>query len=144
MEVDRSDTGQARLRITTEEARHVANLLRYAVSLNTTAGLLSPTQRRLASPTYKAVELAALILEGKSFEEAVEESNRNWTGSLEEDHRRALELLQQNRDALREAMSGRLGPELLAEYLEVQEDQFLELVRQKNTAEKRDPEEQEG
>ncbi len=136
MEVDRSDTGQARLRITTEEARHVANLLRYAISLNTTAGLLSPTQRRLATPTYKAVELAALILEGKSFEEAVEESNRTWTGSLEEDHRRALEFLQQKRDALREAMSGRLGPELLAEYLEVQEDQFLELVRQKNTAHK--------
>src|SRR5688572_29560048 len=131
MEVDRSDTGQARLRITTEEARHVANLLRYAVSLNTTAGLLSPTQRRLATPTYKVVELAALILEGKSFEEAVEESNGTWTGSLEEDHRRALEFLQQKRDALREAMSGRLGPELLAEYLEVQEDQFLELIRQK-------------
>ena len=142
MEVDRSDTGQARLRITTEEARHVANLLRYAVSLNTTAGLLSPTQRRLASPTYKAVELAALILEGKSFEEAVEESNRTWTGSLEEDHRRALEFLQQKRDALREAMSGRLGPELLAEYLEVQEDQFLELIRQKDTVENRGPEEQ--
>jgi hypothetical protein len=142
MEVDRSDTGQARLRITTEEARHVANLLRYAVSLNTTAGLLSPTQRRLATPTYKAVELAALILEGKSFEEAVEESNRAWTGSLEEDHRRALEFLQQKRDALREAMSGRLGPELLAEYLEVQEDQFLELIRQKDTVENRGPEEQ--
>jgi hypothetical protein len=142
MEVDRSDTGQARLRITTEEARHVANLLRYAVSLNTTAGLLSPTQRRLATPTYKAVELAALILEGKSFEEAVEESNRTWTGSLEEDHRRALEVLQQKRDALREAMSGRLGPELLAEYLEVQEDQFLELIRQKDTVENRGPEEQ--
>jgi hypothetical protein len=142
MEVDRSDTGQARLRITTEEARHVANLLRYAVSLNTTAGLLSPTQRRLASPTYKAVELAALILEGKSFEEAVEESNRTWTGSLEEDHRRALEFLQQKRDALGEAMSGRLGPELLAEYLEVQEDQFLELIRQKDTVENRGPEEQ--
>jgi hypothetical protein len=142
MEVDRSDTGQARLRITTEEARHVANLLRYAVSLNTTAGLLSPTQRRLATPTYKAVELAALILEGKSFEEAVEESNRTWTGFLEEDHRRALEFLQQKRDALREAMSGRLGPELLAEYLEVQEDQFLELIRQKDTVENRGPEEQ--
>ena len=142
MEVDRSDTGQARLRITTEEARHVANLLRYAVSLNTTAGLLSPTQRRLATPTYKAVELAALILEGKSFEEAVEESNRTWTGSLEEDHRRALEFLQQKRDALREAMSGRLGPELLAEYLEVQEDQFLELIRQKDTVENRGHEEQ--
>jgi hypothetical protein len=138
------DDARTELRISSEEARHVAGLLRYAVSLNTTAGLLSPTQRRLATSTYKAVELAALVLEGRSFDEAVEESNRNWTGSLEEDHRRALELLQQNRDALREAMSGRLGPDLLAEYLEVQEDQFLELVRQKNTAEKRDPDEQEG
>jgi hypothetical protein len=144
MSETRDEAARTELRITSEEARHVADLLRYAVSLNTTAGLLSPTQRRLATSTYKAVELAALVLEGRSFDEAVEESNRNWTGSLEEDHRRALELLQQNRDALREAMSGRLGPELLAEYLEVQEDQFLELVRQKNTAEKRGPDEQES
>jgi hypothetical protein len=131
----RDEADRTELRITGEEARHVANLLRYAVSLNTTAGLVSPTQRRLATSTYKAVELAALVLEGKSFEEAVEESNKNWTGSLEEDHRRALELLRQNRDALREAMSGRMTPELLAEYLEVQENQFLELVRQ-NAAQK--------
>jgi hypothetical protein len=143
MSETRDEAARTELRITSEEARHVADLLRYAVSLNTTAGLLSPTQRRLATSTYKAVELAALVLEGRSFDEAVEESNRNWTGSLEEDHRRALELLQQNRDALREAMSGRLGPELLAEFLEVQEDQFLELVRQ-STAGKRGPEEQEG
>jgi hypothetical protein len=140
----RDEAARAELRITSEEARHVADLLRYAVSLNTTAGLLSPTQRRLATSTYKAVELAALVLEGKSLEEAVEESNRNWTGSLEEDHRRALELLQQTRGALIEAMSGRLGPELLAEYLEVQEDQFLELVRQKDTVENRGPEAQKG
>src|SRR5918992_339273 len=102
----RDEAARAELRITSEEARHVA----------------------------------ALLLEGKSLEEAVEESNRNWTGSLEEDHRRALELLQQTRGALIEAMSGRLGPELLAEYLEVQEDQFLELVRQKDTVENRGPE----
>ena len=144
MSETRDEAARTELRITSEETRHVADLLRYAVSLNTTAGLLSPTQRRLATSTYKAVELAALVLEGRSFDEAVEESNKIWTGSLEEDHRRALELLQQNRDALREAMSGRLGPELLAEYLEVQEDQFLELVRQKNTAEKRGPDEQES
>ena len=50
------------LRITGEEARSVAALLRYAISLNTTVGLVSPTQRRLATPTYKAVELAALVL----------------------------------------------------------------------------------
>ena len=123
-------TARAQLKITQDEARRVANLLRYAVSLNTTAGLVSPTQRRLASSTYKAVELAALILEGRTFEEAIEESNKAWTGSLEEDHRRALQVLERERDALRDAMSARLTPEQLAEYLEVAQDQFLELVRQ--------------
>ena len=124
-----SDPDRAQLRITSEEARQVADLLRYAVSLNTTAGLVSPTQRRLATTTYNAVELAALILEGKTFEEAIEGSSKTWTGSLEEDHRRALELLQERRDALREAMSDRLPPEQLTDYLEVSKDQFLELVR---------------
>ncbi len=104
-------TARAQLKITEDEARRVANLLRYAVSLNTTAGLVSPTQRRLASSTYKAVELAALILEGRTFEEAIEESNKAWTGSLEEDHRRALQVLESERDALRDAMSARLTPE---------------------------------
>jgi hypothetical protein len=126
-------SNQVRLRITAEQARHIADLLRYAISLNTTTGLVSPTQRRLATSTYRAVELAALVLEGKSFEEAVEESNTTWTGSLEEDHRRALELLQKQRDTLRQAMSGHLPPGQLAEYLEVSQDQFLELVRP-NTA----------
>ena len=124
-----SEADRAQLRITSEEARQVADLLRYAVSLNTTAGLVSPTQRRLATTTYNAVELAALILEGKTFDEAIEESSKTWTGSLEEDHRRALELLQERRDALREAMSDRLPPEQLTDYLEVSKDQFLELVR---------------
>jgi hypothetical protein len=45
------------------DARTVAGLLRYAVSLNTTAGLVSPTQRRLAASTYRAIELAAGVLE---------------------------------------------------------------------------------
>ena len=143
MSETRDEAGRTELRITGQEARHVSDLLRYAVSLNTTAGLISPTQRRLATSTYKAVELAALVLEGKTFEEAVEEANNKWTGSLEEDHRRALELLQHKRDTLKEAMSGRLDPELLAEYLEVQENQFLELVRP-NTAKKRSPEERKG
>lgn len=129
MEEDQSDTGQAQLRITTEEAQRIANLLRYALSLNTTAGLVSPTQRRLATSTYKSVELAALVLEGKTFDEAVEESSKTWTGSLEEDHHRALELLERQRDTLKQAMSGRLSPEQIAEYLEVSQDQFLELVR---------------
>ena len=126
----KDETAKAQLKITEDEARRVANLLRYAVSLNTTAGLVSPTQRRLTSSTYKAVELAALILEGRTFEEAIEESNKAWTGSLEEDHRRALQVLESERNALRDAMSARLTPEQLAEYLEVAQDQFLELVRQ--------------
>ncbi len=124
-----NETARAELRITAEEARRIADLLRYAISLNTTAGLLSPTQRRLATSTYRAVELAALVLEGKTFEEAVEGSSKAWTGSLEEDHRRALELLDEQRDTLKQAMSGRLSPEQTAEYLEVSQDQFLELVR---------------
>ena len=49
----------------------------------------------------------------------------------------------QKRDVLTQAMSGRLTPELLAEYLEVQENQFLELVRP-NAAKKRGAEQQKG
>jgi hypothetical protein len=139
----RNETAHTELRITSEEAQYVADLLRYAVSLNTTAGLVSPTQRRLATSTYKAVELAALVLEGKTFDEAVEKSSKTWTGSLEEEHRRALDLLQKQRDALRQAMSGRLTPEQLAEYLEVSQDQFLELVRP-NPAKRSAPEESGG
>jgi hypothetical protein len=131
----RDEADRAELRITGEEARHVADLLRYVISLNTTVGLVSPTQRRLATSTYKAVELAALILEGKTFDEAIEESDMKWTGSLEEDHRRALGILQKNRETLREAMADRLTPELLAEYLEVQESQFLEMIKPKTTKE---------
>ena len=123
------ETTQVQLKITQDEARRVANLLRYAVSLNTTAGLVSPTQRRLATSTYKAVELAALVLEGKTLEEAVEGSSKTWTGSLEEDHRHALELLQRERDTLKQAMANHLPPEQIAEYLEVSQEQFLQLVR---------------
>ena len=125
----RTDTAGTQLTVTSEEAIRLADLLRYAVSLNTTAGLVSPSQRRLATSTYRAVELAALVLEGKTFDEAVEESNRSWTGSLEEDHRRAIELLEGKRETLRQAMSSRLAPEQLAEFLEVAQDQFLELAR---------------
>jgi hypothetical protein len=82
-----NEANRTELRITGEEARSVAALLRYAISLNTTVGLVSPTQRRLATPTYKAVELA--------------------------------------------------------EYLEVQENQFLELLGQR-AAKKRLPEQPEG
>jgi hypothetical protein len=124
-----NETARAELRITAEEARRIADLLRYAINLNTTAGLVSPTQRRLATSTYRAVELAALVLEGLAFEEAVEESGRTWTGSLEEDHRHALELLQRERDTLKQAMANHLPPEQIVEYLEVSQDQFLQLVR---------------
>jgi hypothetical protein len=122
------EADRVRLEVSAEEARHVANLLRYAVSLNTAVGLVR-AQRRLATTTYRATELAALVLEGKPFEEAAEEASKTWSGSLEEDHRRALNLLQTQRDALVQAMSGRLTPEQLAEYLEITQDQFLELVR---------------
>ena len=119
----------AELRVTSEEARRIASLLRYVVSLNTTVGLFSPTERRLTTPTYRAVEPAALILEGKTFEEAAREAEAAWTGSLEEDHQRALELMQTNREALQNAITGRMGPEQFADYLKVSQEQFLELVK---------------
>lgn len=122
------ETRRAELRVSDEEARRVAELLRYAVSLNTTVGLVSP-ERRLAPSTYRAIELAALVLEGRTFEEAVEESDESWSGSLEEDHEHALELLQTTRKHLTEAMTGTLTPQKAARYLEVENDQFLELVK---------------
>ncbi len=122
-------TARSELGITAEEARRIAALLRYAVSLNTTAGLVSPTQRRLATSTYRAAELAALVLEGHTFDEALRMARAAWTGSLQEDHLHALEVLQRERAPLLEALSGRLTPEQLAEYLEVTQDQYLELVR---------------
>ena len=127
--MERQEAHRAELRITPEEARSIASLLRYAISLNTTAGLVSPTQRRLATSTYRAAELAALVLEGKPLDEAVKESDRTWTGSLAEDHLHAIELLATERDALIKAMSGHMTPEQLADYLEITKDQFLELVR---------------
>lgn len=127
-------TRRAELRVSEEEAKRVADLLRYAVSLNTTVGLVSP-ERRLAPSTYRAIELAALVLEGKPFEEAVEESDESWSGVLEEDHEHALELLQTTRKHLTEAMTGTLTPQKAARYLEVENDQFLELVKfPRNTA----------
>ncbi len=123
----------AKLEVSPEEARHVANLLRYAISLNTAVGLVRP-ERRLSSSTYRAVELAALVLEGNSFEEAAEEAAEAWTGAVEEDHRRALHLLETQREALTQAMSGRLTSEQLAQYMEVNADEFLELVRPKTAS----------
>lgn len=126
----RDEAERAKLGVSPQEARHVANLLRYAVSLNTAVGLIR-AERRISTSTYRAVELAALVLEGKNFQEAAKEAGNAWTGSLEEDHRRALKLMQAQREALTQAMSGRLTPEQLAEYLEVNADEFLELVRPK-------------
>lgn len=129
MPENRDEADRTELRITSDEARYVAALLRYAVSLNTTAGLVSPTQRRLATPTYRAAELAALVLEGHTFDEALQIADKTWTGSLENDHLHALEILQRERASLLEAMSGRLTPAQLVEYLEIAQDHYLELVR---------------
>ncbi|CAN5621931.1 hypothetical protein BH24ACT18_BH24ACT18_23310 [soil metagenome] len=127
------EADRTQLEISAEEARHVANLLRYAVSLNTAVGLVR-AERRISTSTYRAVELAALVLEGKTFREAAQEAGKAWTGSLEEDHRRALKLLQSQREALIQAMSGHLTPEQMAEYLEVNADEFLELLRPKTAS----------
>jgi hypothetical protein len=119
----------AELRVTSEEARKIASLLRYVVSLNTTVGLVSPTERRLATPTYRAVELAALILEGKTFEEASREAEAAWTGYLQDDHRHALDLVQTTREDLQSATTERMGPKQFAEYLEISQEQLLELIK---------------
>jgi DNA-directed RNA polymerase specialized sigma24 family protein len=131
--VQGDEAPSAKLGVSSEEARHVANLLRYAISLNTAVGLVR-AERRLSSSTYRAVELAALVLEGKTLEEAAQEAANAWTGSLEEDHRRALALLKTQREALMQAMSGHLTPEQLAQYMEVNADEFLELVRPRTTS----------
>jgi hypothetical protein len=123
-------SARAELGITRQDARSIAGLLRYAISLNTTVGLLTPTQRRLASSTYRAVELAAGVLEGMPLHEAVRAADQAWSGSLEEDHAHALELLESERDALREVLSNHLTPEQLADYLEVRGDQYLQLLRE--------------
>jgi hypothetical protein len=117
--VSENETAGAKLRITPEDARGIASLLRYAISLNTTGGLVSPTQRRLATSTYRAVELAASVIEGKPLEEAIQDANQTWSGSLEKDHVHALELLGRERDAIREVLSNHLTPDQLADYLEV-------------------------
>jgi hypothetical protein len=71
-----------------------------------------------------AVELAALVLSSRTFKHSVEESNKVWTGSLEADHRRALEPLKKERDVLRESMSGCMNPEQLTEYLKFRRISF--------------------
>lgn len=122
-------TKGAELRVTGEEARQIAGLLRYAISLNTTVGLVSPTERRLTTPTYRAVELAAQILEGKTFSEAAEKSSAAWTGSLAKDYQHALELVQSSQEAIKQIMAQYMQPEQFVQYLEVSQQQFLELVK---------------
>ncbi|QIN79888.1 hypothetical protein GBA65_16655 [Rubrobacter marinus] len=127
---EEAQDGRAELKISAEQARAIAELLRYVISLNTTAGLLSPTERRLTTPTYRAVELAARALEGETLEEALEGCESSWTGSLEHDYERSLEiLLEANRNALRDAMSALLRPDRFAQYLTISQEQFLELVK---------------
>lgn len=125
----RDEAARPELRVTADEARRIAALLRYAVSLNTTAGLVAPTQRRLTTPTYRAAELAALVLEGHTFDEALQLASKAWTGVLERDHLHALEVLQRERVPLLEAMSSYLTPAQLVEYLEIAQDHYLELIR---------------
>ncbi len=129
MEEKKEVARRAELKVTEEEARQIASLLRYAVSLNTTVGLLSPTERRLTTPTYRAVELAAQILEGKPFDEAAQEAEEAWTGSLEKDYQRALELVQSSQDAMRQVMTQYMQPEQLTQFFEVSQKQFLELIK---------------
>lgn len=117
------------LHVTEEEARQIAGLLRYAISLNTTVGLASPTERRLTTPTYRAAELAAQILEGKTFEEAAQAAAAAWTGSLNEDYQHALELVQTSQEAIKQVMARYMQPEQFAQYLEVSQKQFLELLK---------------
>ena len=120
---------RAELRITEEEAQQIAGLLRYAVSLNTTVGLVSPTERRLTTPTYRAMELAAQILEGKPFSEATQAATAAWTGSLKEEYQRALDLVQSSQEAVKQVMAQYMQPEQFAQYLEVPQEQFLELLK---------------
>ena len=123
------NTGGAELRVTGEEARQIAGLLRYAVGLNTTVGLVSPTERRLTTPTYRAMELAAQILEGKTFEEAARRSAEAWTGLLEKDYQHALDLVQSSQETIKQVMAQYMQPEQFAQYLEVSQNQFLELLK---------------
>lgn len=125
-----AQNGRAELKISPEQARAIAELLRYVVSLNTTAGLISPTERRLTTQTYRTVELAARVLEGETFDEALEGAESCWSGSLEKDYERCLDLLlEANHKALHDAMSAVLRPDRFARYLTISQEQFLELVR---------------
>ena len=127
---EEAQNGRAELKISAEQARAIAELLRYVISVNTTAGLLSPTERRLTTPTYRAVELAARTLEGETLEEALQGSESSWTGSLEHDHGRCLDLLlAANRKAVHDAMAPLLRPDRFAQYLTISQEQFLELVK---------------
>ena len=127
---EEAQNGRAELKISAEQARAIAELLRYVISVNTTAGLLSPTERRLTTPTYRAVELAARALEGETLEEALKGSESSWTGSLEQDYGRCLDLLlEANRKAVHDAMAPLLRPDRFAQYLTISQEQFLELVK---------------
>ena len=129
MAENETNNEHAELHVTTEEAHRAASLLRYAVGLNTTVGLVSPTERRLATSTYLAAELAAQILEGKTFAAAARESLKVWTGSLEKDYQHALDLVQSSQEATKQLMSQYMQPEQFSRFLEVSQDQFLELLK---------------
>jgi hypothetical protein len=113
------ETERAELRVTSEEARRIASLLRYAIQPEYHGWARLPRRPPPGDPPYRSVELATLVLEGKTAEEATQEAEAAWSGSLEEDHRRALELMQAHRDALQDAMAGLMGPEQFSKDLEI-------------------------
>lgn len=106
----------------------VAALLRYAMCLNVTVGLVSPTQRRLAANTQRAIELAARVLEGEEIDEALPAALQTWTGTLGTDHETALEVLRNTRKMLL-TDNPFLDDERVREMMEVAEDQLFDLLR---------------
>lgn len=114
--------------MTATQAKVVAALLRYAMSLNVTVGLVSPTQRRLSGNTQHAIELAARVLEGEPLDEALRKALETWTGTLRTDHDTALDIVQNTRDTLL-TNNPFFSPKELSELMEIADDHLLDLMR---------------
>jgi hypothetical protein len=117
--------------VTAAQAKAVAVLLRYAMSLNVTVGLVSPTQRRLSGNTQRAIELAARVLEGEPLDEALRKALETWTGTLRADHDTALDIVQNTRDTLL-SDNPFFSPRELSELMEIADDHLLDLMRLSN------------
>ena len=118
----------AELNVTAAQAKAVAALLRYAMSLNVTVGLVSPSQRRLSGNTQRAIELAARVLEGETLDEALPRALDTWTGTLATDHETALNVVRNTRETLL-TENPNFSPQQLQALMEVAEDQLLDLLR---------------